>query len=228
MHIFHYLADQLKDTPNFASANIEESQSSEGAIYNDYDFDTRKLMQDADSVSYIREASATSCERRQDDLQSLVPQSAVDHAVLEADRFEGILYQQLTYDTEIFDCESDISDQSYMEKVYLLGTWDPKAWSNLTISEDTINAFEMRLRGNWNGSDSVYVAWLLAQGKRRSSFNYDEFFRLYPDFEEKRQKLMELCEGKSDEEKETESPFGNMEESDDKTPLRNLFISQGV
>ena len=62
MHILHYLADQLNDTPNFVSANIEESQSSGGAIYNDYDFDTRKLMQDADSVSYIREASATSCE----------------------------------------------------------------------------------------------------------------------------------------------------------------------
>ena len=138
------------------------------------------------------------------------------------------MYQQLTYDTEMFDCESDIADQSYMEKVYLLGTWDPKAWSNLTISEETINAFEMRLRGNWNGSDSVYDTWLLAQGKRRSLFNYDEFFRLYPDFEEKRQKLMELREGKSDKEKETESTFGNMEESDDKTPLHNLFIPQRV
>ena len=45
MHIFHYLTDQLKDTPNFASANIEESESSGGAIYNDYEFATRKLSQ---------------------------------------------------------------------------------------------------------------------------------------------------------------------------------------
>ena len=63
--------------------------------------------------------SATSCERRQDDIQSLVPQSAVDHAV-----FERILYQQLTYDTKIFDCESGIADQSYMEKIYSVGNME--------------------------------------------------------------------------------------------------------
>ena len=48
MKIFHYLAEQLKDVPLFENIDIDIEDVDDGAIYNDFDGDYTKLLEEDD------------------------------------------------------------------------------------------------------------------------------------------------------------------------------------
>ena len=102
--------------------------------------------------------------------------------MLEADKHDGIFYQELTFDSVCFDIESNATDPVYLEKVYRLATVEDEAWKDLVVSEEAVKIFEMRERNGWQGPDSVYDAWLLTNENRRSWFDYDLFHEKYPDY----------------------------------------------
>ena len=53
-------------------------------------------------------------------------------------------------------------------------------------TECTFNyRYEIRYRNDWQQADTVYDAWLLREGKRRSAFDFDKFTSLYPQWNRK-------------------------------------------
>ena len=54
-----------------------------------------------------------------------------------------------------------------MEKVYNIAT---VGFKELPITQKVLEIYEMRQRGEWEGPDSVYEAWLLPNNPRRKWF----------------------------------------------------------
>ena len=200
MVVFHYVANQLKDVPLFESTiEVEDDEFGKGSSYNDFDNDPIQLLLSKCDESFCYSQSSNAMENETESTD-IVPQDAIDNAVLEADRVEGILYDHLAFESECFDCTSEATDAEYIEKVYRIASYDHDAWKNLDVSEETVNIFEMRRRSDWHGADSVYDAWLIANKYRRSWFRYDMFFKRYPDYEIIRQRLHEQIQGDQSEE----------------------------
>ena len=179
MKVFHYVANQLLDTPLFESKAIE-CERQEGAVYNDFDYDTNELLEREEDFSFghVTLDDSVPCSSI-DNLDRFVPQSAIDHAVLSADRNEEILYNLVTFDTDLFDCESLNADDEYMRKVSELAAGKLE---DVEISCETIEIFHMRERLNWSKADSVFDAWLIQQGISRPWFPVKEFVQKYPMF----------------------------------------------
>lgn len=183
MDIFHYLAEQLHGVPNFECGTNYVPNAESGAIYNDFDCDPREALGGIDNDSTFSQDQTHT--ETQTGLQKVsVPRECIDHAILEADREHGILYEHLSFDSIAFDCTSSIADESYMDKVHQLVSLEKAAWKDLTISSKTIEIFEMRKRAGWIGADSVYDAWLLCNGDKRQWFPYHRFVEKYPYVEE--------------------------------------------
>ena len=155
MSVFHYVAHQLRDVPLFESEDAYVNSTSSGAIYNDFGHNPLDLLQGSTAQEFFFSRCSNDVYLSEG---PTVPQAAIDHAILEADKNEGILYDHLTFDSSIFDCSRDINDLEYMRKVYLLATADSEAWKKLSITDEIIHIFTMRLRADWKGTDSVYDA----------------------------------------------------------------------
>ena len=159
MEIFHYVSNELKGTPNFECGNTVPIENT-GAIYNDFDRNPGSLLEDMSTQESSYSQSSNLEEGNIADMQNLVPQSAIDYAILEADRTEGILYPYLAIDHDLVDCTSQPRDPAYLEKVYKIFTF---AWKDILreMTTTTFEIYHMRERIDWSGADSVYDAWLL-------------------------------------------------------------------
>ena len=80
----------------------------------------------------------------------LVPQIAIDHAVLETDKTEAALYHYLYFDTELLDVKSHATDEEYMDKFYKL-----VAFEGREISLFAEKLYEMTYRSKWAAPDRV-------------------------------------------------------------------------
>jgi len=186
MKVFHYLAVQLKDTPMFECTSAtpileNEEEENMGAVYNDFDNNPMDLleMEGSFSFSYSQQSNRVPEERN---LVADVPQSAVDSAVLQADKDEYILYEHLAFEHDLVDYTSEKDEKDYFRKVYEIVTGE---WKQIKphLTDRTIQIYEMKLRVDWSGADSVFDAWLLLGDYRRNWFNLDLFEELYPDWE---------------------------------------------
>uniref|UniRef100_A0A7M5X1I1 SF3 helicase domain-containing protein n=1 Tax=Clytia hemisphaerica TaxID=252671 RepID=A0A7M5X1I1_9CNID len=195
MEVFHYLADYLRDEPIFdAPSHLQPNAVQTGAIYNDFDFNPMSLMyrdeMDRFCLSQPPSAGTNAAtnenvddedEANNDDNTALV--QALDHAIIQADRNEGILYEDLQWETELFDNVSEVCDTDYIEKVITLAANVHDVWDSLQLTENAKNMFRRRLRINWEGPDTVYDAWLVRKGCKRSWFDYPLLYSKYPDFD---------------------------------------------
>ena len=114
MQVFHYLSHVLRNMRNFeCGAGRVNSEDGEGAVYNDFDFDTTSLVVEAGNL-----CSQTSVHTNDTPTTSMAPQDAVEFAILEADKSEGVLYEHTVFDHPLFDCETAVVDEEYIQKVY--------------------------------------------------------------------------------------------------------------
>lgn len=188
MQIFHYVAAVLKSTPLFESGD-PDIREKDGAYYNDYEGNSIDLLQEVDEISEFGETSNGN-QGNIMPLTDVVPKKAVAHAILEADRNEGILYDHVTFDSPFFDCTTDPADDGYIEKVYNL--LSNHGWQDIPGTSKTNDVFEMRRITEWKGPDTVYDAYLLSNNQSRNWFPKEIFMEKYPNWEEEREVLFEV------------------------------------
>ena len=88
MEIFHYVADQLKDTPNFnTSIPVESNELNKGAVFNDFDFESASLLRADECTHSYSQVQVNRNESM--DVPTMVPQEALDRAILAADDEQG-------------------------------------------------------------------------------------------------------------------------------------------
>ena len=75
-----------------------------------------------------------------------------------------------------------------MENVYKIAADGFKEWP---ITQKLLEIYEMHQRGEWEGPNSVYDAWLLSSNSRRKRFPYKLFTKISPDWEEKKNQVFE-------------------------------------
>ena len=181
MKVFHYVAEELKNEPLFD--NQMENSLNFGAVYNDFDSSPITNLLPFDETESFSFSQPQTKEVSFENVSSAV-ESAVDNAVMEADRTSGLLYEHLQWDSPYFDNASEDCDEDYCRKVFNLATNYEGAWSSITLSEQAIMMFERRERTAWASSDTVYDAWLLRKGCQRSWFDMHLFCSLFPNYEE--------------------------------------------
>jgi len=180
MDVFHYVADVLKDVDLFDSDH-QANKSNEGSIYNDYDRCPLALLH-GNSDDLFCYSQTSNLDKQDDEVyEEESIQEAVDHAIMAEDKAEGVHYDHLQWETELFDNYSDITSAAYLAKVHQLAT-DDHVWHDLNFTKETIRMFERRLRTQWEDADSVYDAWVLRKGYTRPLFDYNTFHVRYPDF----------------------------------------------
>lgn len=109
MEIFHYVADQLKNTSLFESSVAEPTDSPTGAIYNDFD----SACPFGDSGGSTLEPTQTTASAS----TLLVTQEDMDYALTEADEESNLFDEYTHFESENFDVSSLTADDSYHEKV---------------------------------------------------------------------------------------------------------------
>ena len=188
MEVFHYLANKLKDEDNFDARPMDGANNSNtGAIYNDFDSNPLDLLGGITDMPCYSQSSnlrrSVSLDNVEEDAAS---KKAVDHALLEGDKHESIFVDFLTFKSDLYDITSPEPDLSYMEKVYRIATAQNEKdfEEEIEITDEVTDVYKMRYRNNWQGTDSVYDAWLLVQGYKRNWFPYGRFHRKYPDAKE--------------------------------------------
>ena len=201
MEVFHYVANQLQGEPIFDtpihSNDGHRTAPGTGAIYNDFDFDPSHLMYADEVESFSFSQSVTSSQPlnrneeetndndnnndKEGENSALV--QALDHAVLEADKEVGIHYEDLVWESDLFDNYSEKCDEAYVDKVLVLAANKDGAWDKLKVTEKAKNMFRRRLRNKWEGADSVYDAWLIRKGCERPWFDYHFLYSNHPDFD---------------------------------------------
>ena len=197
MEVFHYVANQLQgepifDTPTHSNYGHRTAPGT-GAIYNDFDFDPSLLMytDEVESFSFSqsvtnsqplnRNEEETNNNGKEGENSALV--QALDHAVLQADKEVGIHYEDLVWESDLFDNHSEKCDAAYVDKVLALAANKDGAWDNLEVTEKAKNMFRRRLRNSWEGADSVYDAWLIRKGCERPWFDYHALYSSHPEFD---------------------------------------------
>ena len=153
MDVFHYVAHQLRRIALFESTD-ESIYNTVGAVYNDFDFDSRALLNTEAEFCY---SQFDSRDTEDAIIDTAVPNEAVVYAILEADVTDNNLYEILAIDHELVDLTSALNDVSYMMKVreIAMSAWED-IWLQLSIR--AIEVFEMRYSIDWMGTDSVYDA----------------------------------------------------------------------
>ena len=175
MDVFHYVASELRGVSLFD--NVCRTSTETGAIYNDFDQLYNPMKSKRISMSYSQ--PQTNGEDQQKNVNELVPQDEIDHAVLEAERLEGTHYEHLTFDSINFDCTSEHPDREYRQKVYNILKDEHQS---IIISKEAREIFEIRKRNNWSFPDTVYDAWLLMQQKSRTWFPLVIFEAEHPEY----------------------------------------------
>ena len=197
MSVFHYLAEVLKDEPLFDN-KIEDSLET-GAVYNDFDSTPDSFMETKETESFSFSQSSP-IKKGPDASETLVTfTSAVDTAVMSADKAHGVLYEELVWDSPNFDNVSETCNEEYCKKVHNLLTNHDGAWDSLTITEKAEKMFERRMRTDWSLPDTVYDAWILRKGRERSWFDLHLFSNMFPDFENEMSKETSEAMQKSDD-----------------------------
>ena len=92
MEVFHYVANELRDTPLFENSPDEESID-EGAIYNDFDSTPMALLDSNENESF--QFSQVSNESVADIPDSTDLINVVEEAILATDTNNGFLYEYL-------------------------------------------------------------------------------------------------------------------------------------
>jgi len=177
MDVFHYVADQLKDESLFDSPPLQSFNSS-GSIYNDFDRSSVDLLETSSQLLFCY-SQTTNFDDNQDSDDDTILQEAVDHAIMQEDRNNGV-YNPVVWDTPLFDNFGSVNAIEYMSKVNELAT-NHDVWDDLTFTKDCIDMFERRERTNWEGPDTVYDAWLLRKGSERPTFDYFTFHLRHPE-----------------------------------------------
>ena len=190
MAVFHYVAHLLRDEPIFDTPindQMNDGAAGMGAIYNDFDFNPMSLLHDEEIEHFSFSQQLTNSRVTDNDVASAGNAAALvqalDHAIIKADEHEGINYEDLVWDTELFDNSSETCDLAYMEKVVTLASNTNGSWESLGLTEKAVNMFRRRLRTKWEGADTVYDAWLIRKGCERPWFDYHLLDTTYPDFD---------------------------------------------
>ena len=77
--------------------------------------------------------------------------------------------------------DGDTNSRDYHEAVLLLAAG---RYKRAGYCENDQRRFEIRERNNWSGTDSLYDAWLVLEGKTRKEFNYELFLLRFPGWED--------------------------------------------
>ena len=87
---------------------------------------------------------------------ALVPQMSIDHAMLEVDRNnELVFYNTLASDHPDYDISSNAPGKEYSNKVQgLTAGW----YKNVNHIEELFDIYKTQQRNNWEGTDSLYDA----------------------------------------------------------------------
>lgn len=88
MDVFHYVADQLKDTPLFEATTKNTTLNGFGAIFND--FDNPNPFDNATHPGLSFSSQSTELSAANETLDQIISLPEVDHAILESDRVEGL------------------------------------------------------------------------------------------------------------------------------------------
>ena len=118
MQVFHFLAHALRDEPLFDAPEHRQGHD-DGALYNDFDNNPMDLLRgDENRFSYSQLPANTPSSTTTTTPTNAVDRSleeAMDHAVMVADRVEGIHYHHLTWDSEHFDNYTEVIYQSKLK-----------------------------------------------------------------------------------------------------------------
>ncbi|XP_066920801.1 serine-rich adhesin for platelets-like [Clytia hemisphaerica] len=198
MEVFHYLAEQLKHEPIFDTPthrwNGAGAAKGMGAVFNDFDFSPMDLMLADENAEFSLSQTPSIPSNNVQTVDADVPSSpsnskdsatveAIDHAIMEADRVEGVLYEDLSWDTPLFDNASEKCDEEYVQKVVELASNNEGCWDALHISDKAVSMFRRRARVFWDGPDTVYDAWLVRKGYERPWFDYHLMNCSFPSFD---------------------------------------------
>lgn len=214
MNVFHYLAHELKDTSLFDN-EMEESLTT-GAVYNDFDgrpMDNLLSLEETASFSFSQSSMCTSTPIPVKSSGAI--KEALDNAIMEADKREGINYEHLHWESPYFDNESEVCNRSYCEKVFHLATNKDGAWDEITISAQAKTMFHRRLRTQWDAPDSVFDAWLIRRGWERAWFDNHLFSVMYPNFEINEEDSSDFSNSISKENKNSKENIMNVEDEEE-------------
>ena len=197
IEVFHYVAEKLGVYPLFENGNKNiKINKKTGTVYNNFDFDSSDLLSEFSYIANVElhsecTSSTTYSQTLVQDtsdvvflnLDALVPQLTIDHAVLEANNNELVFYNTLAFDHPDYDISSSTPDKEYLKKVHRLATG---GYKDISRSEELFDIYEMRQRNNWEGADSVYNAWLPSNNAPRKWFPYKKFISVFPEWETQR------------------------------------------
>lgn len=154
MDVFHYVADQLRDTSLFEVTTKSTTLNGFGAIFNE--FDNPSPFDDATNPKLSFSSQTTELSAANETSHQIISLPEVDHAILESDRVEDLWNEDLAFNTDLFDYRGEAPDESYYEKVFLLLTMEQATLEK--ISDKAKLVFEIRLRNNWALGDTIYDA----------------------------------------------------------------------
>lgn len=225
------MANQLKDIDLFDSPSLNTDDANKGALYNDFDSNPLDLLGGISNIPCYSQTSniSDSIQQEEEELE-IVPIEAMEHALLEADKEESIFVDFLSFESDLYDISTQKVDIQYMEKVYRIATIQDEAdFDQIEVTDFATDIFDMRRRNNWTGPDSVYDAWLLVHGHKRSWFPYSRFFRKYPDAKEKieeKRRLYENCHDDASEDSLEEDDRGKRKANESATNVAKKFLSE--
>ena len=119
MEVFHYVTEKLCVYPLFENGNKSIKINKErGGVYNDFDFDSAELLSECtNNITYSQTLVQDTNYVFSIDLDDLVPQLSIDHAVLEADKnSKPVFYNTLAFDHPNYNILSSTPDKEYLKK----------------------------------------------------------------------------------------------------------------
>ena len=115
------------------------------AVYKDFDFDSIGLLSECTSnITYSQTLVQDTSDVFSLNLDELVPQMSIDHAVLETDKNnEPVFYNTLSFDHPDYNISSSTPDKEYLNKVHRLAT---EGYKDIGRSEELFDVHEMQQR----------------------------------------------------------------------------------
>ena len=138
MDVFHYCAEYLKGTPLFETCSddhiLRPRADTEGAIYNDFDGNNAKLVENGDFENWLRitENVSSDSEEEQQNQELSVPivsEEDIDYYFLESDAANPLRW---TKDHHLFSANKE--DGCYQSNINFLASMSEKRWQELPIT----------------------------------------------------------------------------------------------